>query len=188
MGKAFTQEEAKELGELLKKYSGAIWKVAVGKCGGHEEPATELYSKTLAKIAEREPNWADWWVAKAEGHTFMFFARGVAMRLLSTDMKRAAKDPQVHFAGNMTADNYASDERYSSPEQVAADRDMFDKTREQLVKAGHELAVKCLDLWAEGVTDYNEMAAKLGVDVKRVYKAAEQMKAAALAVEEGGKR
>jgi DNA-directed RNA polymerase specialized sigma24 family protein len=186
MGTAFTIAESKELNELLTKYVASIWRLAVKKCGNNEHIAEELYAQSLKRISDRvPPEWADWWVAKAAGKSFMYFVRGVMMREQSNMMKRAKNDPTVRFAGNMTADTYASTERYHSQEQVASDRDMFVKTRAKLAEKGEDLAVKCLDLITEGVADYEQMAEKLGVDVTRIYKASERAKAVAREILEG---
>ncbi len=181
-----TTEEREELDQLYVTFFPTLWVVAKWKCGGHEDLGEVLLQDALLHVCQKSHPWSTW--NKADGLPFVKFMRRVMARLLSNLMKRRKNDPQVHFRGDMTADDFANVGHYNSPAQVAEDADLFDKLRAQLEEDGRDFAVKCLDLSLEGVPEYDLQAEALGVDIKKVYKANEHIKATALALLEGAKK
>ena len=181
-----TNEERNELDKQYALAFPLLWLIAKWKCGGSEEAGRDLLQESMLLACSKKKPWCNWTLAVVAGITFVRFMRGIMARTMSNIIKRRKNDPQIHFRGDMTADDYGSTGHYDSPEQVATDKDLFYRTRDKLAEKGQDDAVKCMDLFKQGVPEPDLQAEILKWDVKRVYKAHERMKAAVLAIKEEG--
>ena len=177
-----TKEERDELEKLYVKHFALLWLIAKWKCGGNEDRGEVLLQDAMALASSKKFPWCTWAVAVAAGIAFPKFMRGIMARVVSNLIKRLKNDPQEHFQGDMTADAFASQGHYDSPEQVAVDKNLLDELRAELERKGNDDAVKCLELWIQGAPECDVQAEHLGWNIKRVYKANEHIKAVALAL------